>query len=275
MEKIIRVYRLINILSLDVAAGAMVSASFFAHLFGTTVLPQGFISLGITVWIIYTADHLQDAKKLNHDASTERHRFHQQNYNLLLLLLFIAVLVDAAQIYFIRTIVFYAGLWLSLLVGIYFLVQRRLGFLKELFGTLLYTGGVLLIPFSMRTHVAVPVIFIVGQFAVTALINLLLFSWIDRSRDERDKHQSFATAFGSKTTRLILISLFVGNAILTVLQFVFSPDMAFATSILVLMNSILLLIFVKKDYFEKEDRYRLLGDAIFMLPLLYILFSSL
>ncbi len=90
--------------------------------------------------------------------------------------MFFAVLLDVTQIYFIRSIVFYAGLWLSFLVGIYFLVQRRLGFLKELLGTFLYTGGVLLIPLSIKEHLNLAVIFLIVQFAITALINLLLFS---------------------------------------------------------------------------------------------------
>src|SRR5260221_9904362 len=124
MKKILATYRIINILSLDVAAGAVVSASFFARIFNVTILPQGLISLGLTVWIIYTADHLLDAKKLKQAASTERHRFHQQHFNILSVAMLLAMLVDFTQIYFIRNVVFRAGLWLSFIVAIYFLVQH-------------------------------------------------------------------------------------------------------------------------------------------------------
>ena len=57
-----RFYRFINILSIDVAIGAVVNARFFAHLFGVPILHQGLISLGLAIWIIYTTDHLLDEK---------------------------------------------------------------------------------------------------------------------------------------------------------------------------------------------------------------------
>jgi len=270
MKKILDAYKIINILSFDVAAGAVICASFFAYLLDVAILPQGLISLGLTVWIIYTADHLLDAKKLKQDASTERHRFHQRNFKSLLLLLIVAVLIDTTQIYFIRNIVFIAGLGLAFLVGIYFLIQQRIGFLKELLGTLLYTGGVLLIPLSVNNQLSLPVILLIVQFGITAWINLLLFSWIDKSGDEKDKHHSFATTFGLTVTRITLLFLFTVVAILTVIQLVIFPDRIAALT-LTLMTLFLLLIFLKKDYFEKEDRYRLLGDAVFLMPIIYLI----
>lgn len=273
MQNFFRAYQIVNILSLDVAAGAVISASFFARIFGVTILPQGFISLGLTVWIIYTADHLLDAKKLKQEASTERHRFHQQHAKLLLAIMILAIVIDVTQIYFIRSIVFLAGLGLAFLVMIYFLVQQRLGFLKELFGTLLYTGGVLLIPLSVKNQLNALSILLILQFGITAWINLLLFSWIDKPRDEKDKHKSFATTFGQNVTRKILVFLFVANAILTIVQLTKFSFNSMAIMIFILMNAFLLLIFLRKNYFERGDRYRLLGDAVFLLPLIYILFK--
>lgn len=272
MTKDFRVYRIVNILSLDIAAGAMISASFFARVINIVILPQGLISLGLTVWIIYTADHLLDARKIKQDASTERHRFHQRHFKLLLILLVLAICIDMTQIYFIRSMVFIAGLGLAFLVGIYFLVQERIGFLKELLGALLYTGGVLLIPLSVNNDVSAPVMLLIFQFGVIAWINLLLFSLIDQPKDEKDKHRSFTTTFGLRVTRNILRFLFVATAALTVAQLaLFSFDVA-ATLTLALMALVLLLIFVKKDFFEKDDRYRILGDAVFLLPVVYTLF---
>lgn len=271
MRKILATYKIINILSLDVAAGAMICAFFFARVLDVEILPQGLASLGLTVWIIYTADHLLDAKKLKQDASTERHRFHQRHFKFLLVLLIVATLIDVIQIYFIRSIVFITGLALAFLVGIYFLVQQRVGFLKELLGTLLYTGGVLLIPLSVNNQLSSSIILLILQFGITAWINLLLFSWIDKSRDEKDNRHSFATTFGLTATQRILLSLFAVVAVLTVIQFVMFSFDTMATLTLTLMTMFLLLIFLKKDFFEKEDRYRLLGDAVFLFPIIYIL----
>src|SRR5882724_140090 len=140
MKKLFQAYRLLNILSIDVTAGAVISASFFACIFDVTVLPYGLISLGLTVWIIYTTDHLIDARKVKQLASTERHRFHQQHFKLLLSLLIIAVAADAVQLIFIRKVVLIEGLVLASIVGVYFALQRYLRFLKEIFGALLYSG---------------------------------------------------------------------------------------------------------------------------------------
>ena len=270
MKKILRAHRFINVLSLDVAAGAVICASFFSKIFGVVIWPHGFICLGLTVWIIYTLDHLLDAKKLTQDASTERHRFHQQNFKALSWVVILAVMVDITQIYFIRSIVFFAGLWLSILVGVYFLVQQRLGFLKEFLGAVLYTGGVLLIPVSVKTQVSTALVLLILQFGITAWINLLLFSWIDQMRDQRDTHRSFATVFGGLATQRMLIFLFALNGVMTLAQFYLFPTGTLAILTLLSMNLLLLLIFIKKNFFEKEDRYRLLGDAVFLLPLIYI-----
>jgi len=272
MTGFIRAYRIVNILSLDIAVGAMICASFFARIIQVVILPQGLISLGLTVWIIYTADHLLDAKKIKQDASTERHRFHQRHFRSLLVLLAAAIFIDAAQIYFIRSMVFIAGLGLAFLVGVYFLIQQRLGFLKELLGAVLYTGGVLLIPLSVNNQVSIPVMLLILQFGMTAWINLLLFSLIDQPKDEKDKHHSFTTTFGLRVTRNILLFLFAAAAVLTVVQLTIFSFEAMAILTLSLMTLLLLVIFLKKDYFEKEDRYRLLGDAVFLLPIIYILF---
>lgn len=272
MTGFIRIYRLINILSLDIAAGAMISAAFFSRLFEVTVMPQGLISLGLTVWIIYTADHLLDARKLNQDASSERHRFHQRHAGILLALMVIALIVDVIQVYYIRSIVFKAGMGLAFLVAVYFMIQRQIGFLKELLGTLLYTSGVLLIPFSVKKHVSSSDVLLILQFGATVWFNLLLFSLIDQSKDEQDNHRSFATSLGQSTTKTALVFLFSAGLTLAVAGLLLSFSMWWPIFIIAAMNSVLLLIFLRRGFFEKEDRYRLLGDAVFLLPLLYLLF---
>jgi 4-hydroxybenzoate polyprenyltransferase len=271
MKKILELYKFINILSLDVAAGAVVCTLFFANIMNVKILPQGSISLGLTVWIIYTADHLLDTRKLKQDASTERHRFHQRHFKSLFLLLIIAILVDVSQVYFLRSIVFMDGLFLAFLVGIYFLIQQRIGFLKELLGAILYTAGVLLIPLSVNDQLSLPFILLIVQFGTIAWINLLLFSWIDKPMDEKDKHHSFATTFGFVITQRVLLFLFSVIAVLMVIQLLIFPINALAIWILSLMAMFLLWIFLKRDYFEKEDRYRLLGDAVFLLPIIYLI----
>jgi hypothetical protein len=242
---------------------------FFAGIFDVVILPYGMISLGLTVWIIYTADHLLDARKIKHPASTERHRFHQRYFKKLFVLLVVAFVLDVTQLFFIRATVFVEGLGLAFLIALYFLLQRHLKFLKELTGALLYTGGVLLIPLSVKnTSLNSTQVILITQFIITALINLLLFSWFGRSQDEQDNHSSFATTMGWDATKNFLMLLFFLQGGLTFIQLM--SENAMAVVVLVLMNALLLLIFIFRKYFQESDRYRLLGDAVFFVPLIYV-----
>ncbi len=40
------------------------------------------------------------------------------------------------------------------------------------------------------------------------------------------------------------------------------------------MNAVLALAYVKRERFEINDRFRLAGDSIFLLPLLYVLIET-
>ena len=63
-----RLIRFMNILSLDVVAGALLSSAFAAALLEVRPAVPYWMVLGMSVWIIYTADHLVDAYRLG-DAS--------------------------------------------------------------------------------------------------------------------------------------------------------------------------------------------------------------
>jgi hypothetical protein len=120
MQQLMRLYRLVNLLSIDVAGGAVCSALFFAYLLNVRILPYGVIALGLSVWIIYTVDHLLDAKKIKAPAATARHRFHQDNFKVLCAAVLLATILNGIIILFIRHQVFVAGLFVALTVGIYF-----------------------------------------------------------------------------------------------------------------------------------------------------------
>ena len=270
MKKIRSLYSIINILSVDVALGAVCSALFFAKLLHVTILPYGLISLGLSVWIIYTADHLLDASKMSIEASTARHRFHQQHFKTLSILCSIAALGTAVMICFIRKPVFVGGVVLVAVVGVYLLAHRFVKFPKEIFIAILYTSGVLL-PSASVTLITLsqwPWSLII-QFTLTAFLNLILFSWFDRVSDHRDGSMSFVTTMGEKNSVIVIWIVPGLNALLLVV----SSDLV-ASSILILMNIILILIFIKQESLRKGEAFRLIGDAVFLLPILYLLFTT-
>ena len=266
MRAAFRFYQYVNILSLDIAAGAVISARFFAKIFDVQVKPYGLVALGLTVWIIYTVDHLRDAKNIKHKASTERHRFHQKYFHPLIIALGLAIALDTFTLFFIRRQVFEWGLILLVAVILYLIVQQYLRFLKEFFIASLYTCGVLLISITITTiDVNTMHLLMIIQFGMIAWTNLVLFSWFDHIFDERDEQNSFVTMMGKRATGFFLYGLFGVNFLITAIQ-VASVMTSIPVIILCSMNIILFLIFIFRDSLAKYDLYRLIGDAVFLIP---------
>lgn len=247
------------------ALGAVCCALFFAKLFQVHILPAGLISLGLTVWIIYTADHLLDARKIITSAATKRHQFHQQSFTTLTVALVLVSLINGVCVFFIRERVLLGGLLLGLGVVLYLVALRYVKFLKEFIIAAMYTGGVLL-PSLAQTPLqldAFPWVVMV-QFAILALINLLLFSWFDYENDLRDKNTSFVTIFGKQVTQTCIILLFLVVCCLVP----FSQALS-ASFLIVSMSIVHILVLMKAMYFRSEERFRLVGDALFFLPFFY------
>lgn len=271
MQRIIDYYRYLNLLSVDVAVGAAVSALFLTKVFKVEVRPQGYICLGLTVWLIYTLDHLVDAKMLRGEASTKRHRFHQQYFKPIGLMSLLISLTILPLLFLIYTPVLSMGAGLGVLVVVYFIVQRKLGFLKEVLGALLYCIGVMLpvIALSEKSFNSLLSVTTI-LFFNTALINLVLFSWFDRDKDMKDNHSSLVTSVGGTASKGILYLLFVLQ--LGLIVYAFSSVDASVLLVFASMYLVLVLIFIKDQWFALEDRYRLAGDAVFLIPLIYVVY---
>ncbi len=271
MKKLGQLYRLINVLSLDIVAGAIISAEFFAHVFHVHLLSPGLAALGLTVWVIYTVDHLVDARRSKGTASTIRHRFHQDYFGVLVGLVIVAAGVDGAVLLKLRPPVLYSGILLATAVLGYLLFQRKLRFVKELFGALLYTSGVMLPALSLSTKMAgFSQVWIGIEFFLTVISNLLLFSLFGRQQDMADRHTSFSTVLGGARTQSVLRWLLFVNVLLLGLQLAWRFEIAEALA-LVLMNADLIIILAFRPYFEVNDRYRMWGDVIFLFPAILLI----
>ena len=272
LNKLERFYRILNLLSIDVALGAVCCALWFAKIFQVELRPQALMVLGFTVWIIYTADHLLDARKTVGMASTKRHRFHQQNFTALIVALMGVALADIICVFFIKKVVFQWGVILSIMMLVYFLVQRYLKYLKEFTIAILFSCGVLLPSLAQtQKQIDLSLSLLVAQFVLTALLNLILFSWFDRQNDLHDKRDSIVTVTGEKGAKRFLEAVFLLNIVLLVGSVIYVPNMIDEVAVLFFMNAILIFIFVRSQYFETSDRFRLIGDAVFLLPIIYFL----
>lgn len=264
-----KIYQYINIISLDVVAGSVICSLFFARIFEVPVSLYALGALGLTVWIIYTIDHLRDAMIIPKLASTDRHRFHQQNFTTVLIILAVVILIDFVMISYIPIQVLGYGFVLGLLVVVYLVFQRYLKFLKEIFVACLYTGGILLPSLTITEWDLQPVHYIlIGQFFITALINLLLFSLFDYEQDRHHQQHSFVTWFGLSSTRKGILILGLLNVLSCMWLWSFNYKVAI---IFMLMNIMLLTILLFQKYFVSNNYYRIMGDAIFFIPVFYLI----
>lgn len=271
MNWLLTFYKHLNILSIDVALGAVCCCAWFAKLYKVELRPYAFLALGLTVWIIYTADHLLDARKIKGTAFTARHLFHQQHFNLLVTCVALAVGVDLVLIFFVRKQVLYAGVVLAAIVLLYLLFTRALGFLKETIVAVLYSGGVLLPVLSLRgwdASTGYPLI--ISSFFITAWINLLLFAWFDYDVDKQHNYTSFSVQFGKYLTMQFLRTVFFLQAVL-ITVIAFYDQMILEAFMLFMMNVILFLLFVQPAKTLVHEHYRLPGDAVFLIPALFLL----
>lgn len=264
-----RFYELISILSLDVVAGAVICALFFVKVLQTNAT-FSLISLALTVWIIYTADHLLDARRITHPASSPRHRFHQIHFNKLRIAILLAGTLDVISLWFLSKAVILGGLFLAVLVVLLMLMQRTLPWLREIIVSVLYTCGVLLpsIAEARITYTfAHSLLFI--QFSLVALTNLLVLSWLDRESDFRDGLSSFTLLAGQRMSQVLIWTSFVLCMLLTLAQ-VYFVTLKWPSLVVGTMEVVLLLIYAGKQRPDRLLLQRMIGDGVFILPVLYL-----
>lgn len=271
MSYALKTYRLLNSLSIDVAAGAVICALFLADVLRSSPGVPALIMLGLTVWIIYSADHLLDARRIEKEAVTHRHSFYQRHFKVMVTITAVAVIADGLLALKIRPAVFQAGLILAAPVAIYLIAQRFFISIKELLGATLYTAGVGLPAYIFMGGRPLTVnqgIFIIAFFLV-AWSNLLLFSYFDYESDMENAQTSFATRWGLRVTHHVIVAaLMTGFGVCAYLMI---ADRFLPSLVLLVMNAVLLILMRYPQYFSESDRFRLLGDSIFLIPLVAVL----
>jgi len=271
MNKILSLFR---ILSLDIVAGACIGTLFIAHYIGVELSSDVVIVLGICVWSIYTIDHLLDARKVRSHANTLRHRFHQSYFKQLLILNLVAIIGGCVLAIGLPLQTLIVGIVLTFLVVAYFIIFNSTKFRipKEFVGGLIYTIGIFIAPVTaLNYRFDVGIILIFTEFLLIAWMNLVLFSLMEVDVDILDGHQSIARKWGKKRVTYLINYLFLGFIILILLSLSIGMN-GFPTYqlLLAVMGSILYLIFLKRKFFKVRERYRIIGDAVFFLPLIVL-----
>ena len=238
------------------------------------------VALGVCVWLIYTADHLRDAYQLKRRvAHTARHRFHQTRFKAIAVAWVIVAATGLIVLFFLPTRLLYYGIGLVGAVAIYFVLTQRTSLArwlpKEVLTAWLYTIGIFLPSLAVYHE---PLYWNIGilffQYFFLALSNLLLFAWFEVEVDLQDQHESFALSVGRPLTRNIVL-LCLGAVVVTstflILLVSASSASLLAQGTVLAMGLGLLLIALRPTSFQQNDRYRLLGDGVFLLPAIPLL----
>lgn len=267
-------YRYFNYLSLDVAIGATVLSSTISNHLTGIVNWNISTCLGLAVWIIYTFDHIRDAYKSAQIPSISRHFFHKQYSKKIIISLLIAIIIEAYFVSALPSITIWLGFALLGFVIVYFLIVYAFkGFyLKEVFAAVMYATGVFINPlsnYSILNEFQAVTIFI--QTLVIAFTNLTLFSLIEYNLDIKDNHSSLVRKIGKKNTAILLEILFWGLLFFQIFVF-FSIECNLFQFGFLLMTIVLTGVFLCYKYLLENEEYRWIGDAIFFIPAIELLY---
>jgi len=274
-------YKVFRVLSLDVVIGVAASALFANHLMQLHLNVYWIIILVLATWSFYTFDHLVDGFKTKDKALIFRHLFHYKYRIPLSILAIISAFAAMILAYFyLEKVVITAGLLLGLIGLIYFLIlsftsKKNIFFQKELIIAFVYVVGIWMVPILNTKEM--PDIFV---FATMIIMFLLAFaegvmaSYFDYNNDIKEGHSSFSVLFGRKSTNIFLktlhILLFV--LLLYLMTLKLSDLQLLAVIIMLLMNTILLIINIFPQLFIKNDLYRIIGEMVFWIPILLIIY---
>ncbi|MEJ0055472.1 MAG: hypothetical protein WDN75_07330 [Bacteroidota bacterium] len=95
----------------------------------------------------------------------------------------------------------------------------------------------------------------------------------DAEKDMKHTQPSFVIFLGERRAKMVVGCLF-GVQILLTSYLIFATPCKMETITLLAMNSVLSVLFIFHDHFKKEDNYRLIGDIIFLFPLIYLIVNG-
>jgi 4-hydroxybenzoate polyprenyltransferase len=264
-------YRVFRLLSLDIVAGSVIGAALFSKILEVEIDTSTYLLLATAVWLVYTADHLLDSVKANPGS---RHYFYYQYRKVLTAVAMGLLVLSVILLQLQPWIIIRNGLFLAFLVILHLVGASRLNLfrmhLKEFSCALLYTIGIVLPAFSVSQYVDLSFIAVAIFYLCSAWLNLLTISIYEAGYDKNNGFDSLATTMGLKSTNLIAV-IILGLSFLLVLFAMRWMEFS------IQLGTVLLLMFLTQGVilgarktFITKDRYRIYGDLVYVIPVLYL-----
>jgi len=274
-------WQLFNMLSIDVVIGALAGGVMAVKLLNVNPDFAWWVVLALSVWIIYTVDHLIDGVKLKEKSHTLRHFFHYYYAKQIITVITILGIINIFLIvFFLNPVIIRFGLYTGAGTSLYLFVvylwgeKRSLLLQKELFVALIYTTGIWGGPIALRSfHITNPEIFFISAFFLTVYMAVLVLSVFEVKYDKLDKHNTFAVNFGTNKTTYLIYFLITVVFILSIGEIIAFGDIYLATASKILLIMTLLLLIISKSHnkLEQYNIYRILIELVFWIPGLLLL----
>ena len=268
-----RSWTMARALSLDIVAGGICGGLLAVHVTGSTMPAVWWALLPAAIWVVYTMDHLMDARRVGSSAMSMRHQVHARHFRLLSCFsLLIGTTACLVALRCLPPALLVPGLLLAFLVALYLVGSQpgRVGQRwKEPAAGLLYTAGIWYGPMVQSRGGGSWVVLCLALFAGAAIQNLLLCSLFEIAVDREEGHASFALASGPGQAERWVRGLALLGAGLAVVGTAAGPDrLRSAYAILGILAAGPLLVLSRPDWFRDGERYRIFGDLLFLLPAL-------
>lgn len=220
----LKVYRFIRFLSLDIVMGVAAGSAMACRFLDMRAPLSYKLLLPLAVWILYLSDHLLDGLRHRGKSPSSRYQVYYNNSRPLLILLAVLVTASLAILIFsFDSLTFHFGIVVGVIVFIYFIFQqmRFMGkinaFPKEPVIAVVYTLGIWGEPLYMFKGSFSPDLYAaVITFAIMVLMNVQLYSILQLNEDHESGYPSTAVAFGAGFTRNLNI---IGGILVALISF--------------------------------------------------------
>lgn len=272
---LIYIWSRVQQLSLDVVWGAWASGFAVAWMWDCTMPLIWHIALPLAVWVVYTADHLLDGWRMGEEATTARHRFHVK-YRIPLSIAWALALgscltwVMYVAPFELRSLGWQVGGLVVLHLGLVGLVgSRNSGLLiKELGVAFVYAVGVWGGPWVICNPVFTwGAALLWGAFFLLGLLNLLIFSCQEFYIDLENKQSSWVQGIGLSRATWVsyILSGVICSLLLAVIFLSENTNQQWLAGIYGFIWALFTSMLIFPHTFKKGQRYRIWGDAAFLL----------
>ncbi|MEQ8338694.1 MAG: hypothetical protein RIA62_15155 [Cyclobacteriaceae bacterium] len=265
-------YRYFRWLSLDIVLGAVIFLSFLGSLYELIIPISVYLALAITVWLIYSVDHLIDSRNIR--TSDPRRVFHQKHFKRIVFFAGIVSILGLINVYYLPVEIIRAGAILAACCILYLMLVYFLPGLwfKELLVAIGYASGIFLTPISLLDSLQTIDFILFIQLTLLALVNLLVFSVYDYESDIKNGFGSITSILGAGSVSLIWVLLILLICSSVCLGVVLAEKYQIIQFVYLIMSFMLMGVMRFQPFFGQNERFRVVGDAIFFVPAIFLFF---